>query len=85
MTGNTGTPSYKWYKVGQDAPVYTDPGSAAVSTYSISNPQFSDDGDYFCRVTVTAGDVISDEFGSATATLVVRREFILINFTRSSL
>ena len=73
VTGNTGTPSYKWYKVGQDAPVYTDPGSDAVSTYTISNPQFSDDGAYKCSVAMTVGDFTNDAFDSNTAELIVKR------------
>ncbi|KAL5251233.1 hypothetical protein ACHWQZ_G016815 [Mnemiopsis leidyi] len=73
VTGNSGTPSYKWYKVGQDTPVFTDPGNEALSVYAISDPQFSDEGEYFCRVALTVGDYTSDEYDSDTANIVTRK------------
>ena len=77
VTGNTGTPNYVWYKIGSDTPVYTDPGNAATSTYTIADPQLSDDGAYHCKVSMKVGDVTNDGFESGDAKLVVRRKYFI--------
>ena len=73
VTGNTGTPSYVWYKQGEDTPVFTDPGTATTSTYTINDPQFANDGAYYCKVAMKVGDFTNDGFDSETANLVMRR------------
>ena len=73
VTGNTGSPIYEWYKVGQDTPVYQDPGNAATSTYTINDPQFANDGAYKCKIAMKVGDFTNDAFDSATAELIMKR------------
>jgi hypothetical protein len=74
VTGNTGTPTYKWYRVGRNDPVYTDPGTGTTSTYKIDNPQFSDDGAYKCTVAMKVGDFTNDGYDSDMAELIVKRK-----------
>ena len=76
VTGNTGSPNYVWYKIGSDTPVYTDPGNAATSTYTIADPQFSDDGAYKCTVAMKVGDFTNDAFESATTELIMKRKLL---------
>ena len=72
MTGNTGTPSYVWYKQGETDPVYTDPANGVTSEYTVSDAQFENDGFYYCDVSMTVGDFVNDAFSSDPAELVAR-------------
>ena len=70
MTGNTGTPSYLWYKA--DALVFNDTNNDATSKFVIASVVADSAGDYRCEVTMETAGIKTGPYETNNASISTR-------------
>ena len=70
VTGNTGTPTYRWYK--GDTIVFSDTKNEATSNFVITSVTADSAGVYRCEVSMTTGDATTGPYKSNDATIATR-------------
>ena len=70
VTGNTGTPSYLWYK--EDTLVFNDTKNDATSNFVIASVVADSAGDYRCEVTMETAGTETGPYESNNATISTR-------------
>ena len=71
---NTGTPSFSWFKLGNDTSLYNSTGNTTTnnSTFRFTPESYENSGSYYCNVTVLFDGEDNGPFKSEESSLIVR-------------